>query len=132
VFPPPPGLALFQILYTIYAKIRKVQVYKSQEFAVPMKKSFQCTECNRGIVRSTYISQQVKTGEKTVTVKGVPVGLCPYCGKKYQEDHVLERVNQIAASSTRKKSILYTNEDAIPGDPDAAPENVRAKKELTT
>ncbi len=97
-----------------------------------MRESFLCTECNRGTVRSTYITQEVCLEEKSVLVKGVPVALCPYCGKKYYEDHVLERVNEIAQEAKRKKSVLYTNEFAIPGDPDASPENQKTEDELIT
>ncbi len=58
-------------------------------------------------------------------VKGVPVGLCPRCGKKYIEPHVKERMQALVAEAGGERSVLYTNEHAIPGVPDACPEEER-------
>ncbi len=88
-------------------------------------KSFPCTECGRGTVRPTYITEHVQLDKHRVTVKGVPVGLCPRCGKKYLDTHVMERVKELAVEANGRRSILYTNEHAIPGVPDACPEDER-------
>jgi len=88
-------------------------------------KSFPCSECGRGTVRQTYVTEQVELDGRTVIVKGVPVGLCPRCGKKYLDPHVIERVRELAAEANGRRSILYTNEHAIPGVPDACPEDER-------
>jgi YgiT-type zinc finger domain-containing protein len=88
-------------------------------------KSFPCDECGRGTVRPTYVTERIELSGQMYLVKGVPVGLCPRCGKKYLEPRVIERVKSLAAQSNGPRSILYTNEHAIPGFPDACPEDDR-------
>lgn len=85
--------------------------------------SFLCNECGRGTVRQTYITQNVEEGGHKVLVKGVPIGLCPRCGKKYFHEHVVARVNELASNCGSETEILYTNEYATPGVPDACPED---------
>ena len=86
-------------------------------------RSFACGECGRGTVRPTYVTERIEVNGSLFVIKGVPVGLCPRCGKKYLDDHVLERVQELAAGANGRRSILYTNEHAIPGVPDACPED---------
>jgi YgiT-type zinc finger domain-containing protein len=88
-------------------------------------RSFPCDDCGRGTVRPTYVTERVQLNGRTVAVKGVPVGLCPRCGKKFCDTHVAERVLQLAELANGRRSILYTNEHAMPGVPDACPEEER-------
>ncbi len=94
-------------------------------------RSFICPECHRGTVRPTYVTEAVDHGGRRVVVKGVPVGLCPRCGQKYFENHVADRVKELASCSTTRRTVLYTNEHAVPGMPDASPDEEEGRDEET-
>ena len=86
-------------------------------------RSFLCQECGRGTVRSTYVTEVIDCDGHRIAVKGVPVGLCPRCGQKYFDHHVADRVRSLASCAASRRTVLYTNEHAIPGVPDACPED---------
>lgn len=88
-----------------------------------MKKSYPCVECGRGTVRPTYITHIVQQEKGNLHIKGVPVGLCPRCGQQYYNNKVLARIGELTlqANKNRIRNLLYTNEYALPGVPDACP-----------
>ena len=86
-------------------------------------RSFLCPACHRGTVRPTYVTEAIDQNGRRIVVKGVPVGLCPRCGQKYFEHRVADRIKELAACSTGRRTILYTNEHAVPGMPDASPDD---------
>jgi len=86
-------------------------------------KSFPCEYCGRGTVRSTYVTEVIELNGRRVLVKGVPIGLCPKCGHRYYDEHVMNRARELASRARGKRTVLYTNEYAIPGVPDACPED---------
>ena len=93
-------------------------------------RSFPCGECGRGTVRPTYVTEIVELNGRRVSVKGVPVGLCPRCGKKYLDPHVCDRVRTLATDAGNRRFLLYTNEHAIPGVPDAGPDEEEEEMEF--
>ena len=86
-------------------------------------RSFACGVCGRGTVRPTYVTEQVDVAGELYVIKGVPVGLCPRCGKKYVDGHVECRLKELTEGANGRRFILYTNEHAIPGEPNACPED---------